>query len=510
MPDNPRILLIGGGLVGSLLAVMLGQRGLAVTVVEKRPDMRRTRIPAGRSINLALAERGLHALRLAGLQDQVAPLLIPMRGRMLHPPGGQQELSSYGQRPHEVIHSVSRGLLNQVMLTAAEATGLATVVFETECTDVDLANRRVELADLVSGRRWSGDFDVLLGTDGAASAVRSAIVEEAGGSWHTDWLDHDYKELEIPAGPDGRHQLEANALHIWPRKGFMLIALPNLDGSFTVTLFLNKSGTPASRAGSVSDGPPPWADKTSDSSEPEALADSLGCKSKRESAESASAPGSFFNSPPPPSPGFDQLISPIAVESFFAEFFPDAQALIPDLATHFFANPTGNLGTVRCEHWTDGQQALILGDASHAIVPFHGQGMNAGFEDCALLVELLDRHGGDWPFVLRAFEEQRRPDARAIATMALENYVTMRDSVLDPRFQLKMELGFELERRLPDRFIPRYSMVMFHRIPYHVALERGAEQERLLDRLIEGRTRLDEVDLDLAERLVLEKLDSVG
>lgn len=465
MSNQSRILLVGGGLVGSLLAVMLGRRGLRVTVFEKRPDMRQTRISAGRSINLALAERGLHALRQAGLKDQVEPLLIPMRGRMLHPRDGREEFSSYGQRPHEVIHSVSRGLLNQVMLTAAESTGLASINFENECTDVDLANRTIEMVDLATGRRWREEFDILLGTDGAASAVRAAIVEEAGGTWHTEWLDHDYKELEIPAGPDGRHRLDANALHIWPRRGFMLIALPNLDGSFTVTLFLNKSGVPE-RAGNVSDGP-------------------------------------LF------SPGFDQLTTPASVDSFFAEWFPDARALIPDLATDFFANPTGNLGTVRCANWTDGQQALILGDASHAIVPFHGQGMNAGFEDCALLVELLDSHGGDWPAVMRAFERKRRPDAQAIATMALENYVTMRDSVLDPRFQLKKELGFELERRLPDRFIPRYSMVMFHRIPYHVAQERGAVQERLLDQLIEGRTNLAEVDLDQAGELVLRALDRV-
>jgi kynurenine 3-monooxygenase len=482
LSTEPRIVLAGGGLVGSLLAVMLGQRGLPVTVYEKRPDMRRTTISAGRSINLALAERGLHALRLAGLKDQVEPLLIPMRGRMLHPLEGSEEFSSYGQRPHEVIYSVARGLLNQVMLSAAEATGLATIAFRTECIDVDLANRRMEMVDLESGRRWTEEFDILLGTDGAASAVRTAIVEECGGTWHTEWLDHDYKELEIPAGAEGKHQLEKNALHIWPRRGFMLIALPNLDGSFTVTLFLNKSGVPSSRAGSVSD----------------------------DGAPSPSLRAGSFSDGPALAPGFDQLTSPAAVNSFFSDFFPDARTLIPDLAADFFANPTGSLGTVRCEHWTDGQEALLLGDASHAIVPFHGQGMNAGFEDCAVLLELLDRHPGDWPVVMRAFEQRRRPDARAIATMALENYVTMRDSVLDPRFQLKKELGFELERRLPERFIPRYSMVMFHRIPYHLALERGAVQEQLLDELTAGKTRLEEIDLALGERMVLDRLEPVS
>lgn len=449
MSEKREVVLVGGGLVGSLIAVMLGQRGFAVTVYEKRPDMRRTRISAGRSINLALAERGIHALRQAGLMEQVAPLLIPMKGRQLHPPGGKEEFSPYGQRPHEVIYSVSRGLLNQTMLTAAESSGNVRLHFDLECRSVDLPNRQLQLVDLKTGRESTASFELLLGTDGSASPVRTAI---AGGDWHTDWLDHDYKELEIPAGPGGTHQLAKNALHIWPRRGFMLIALPNLDGSFTVTLFLDRSGDP----------------------------------------------------------GFDQLMDAAAVAAFFEKYFPDAMRLIPDLAADFAGNPTGSLGTVHCRTWTDGQRALLLGDAAHAIVPFHGQGMNAGFEDCAILANMLDEADGDLARTMRPFETLRRPAAGAIAEMAIENYRTMRDSVLDPLFQLKKELGFELERRFPDRFIPRYSMVMFHNIPYDQVQQRGMVQEAILEELVCGKSGLSEIDWNAAAASVLRRLTPVG
>lgn len=451
MNSGLRIVLVGGGLVGSLLAVMLGRRGHAVTVYEKRPDLRRTRISAGRSINLALAERGRRALHHAGLMDEVEPLLIPMRGRMLHPAGEPASFSLYGQRPHEVIYSVSRGLLNQVMLVAAEQCPGTTIRFQTECRHVDLPGQRLQLVDLSTGQPFEAEFDLVLGTDGAASAVRNAVALATGGSWHTDWLDHDYKELEIPAGADGKHQLDPSGLHIWPRHGFMLIALPNLDGSFTVTLFLNKSG----------------------------------------------------------SPSFAELQDPAAVERFFHEYFPDARALIPDLAGDFFGNPTGALGTVRCSRWTDGRQALLLGDAAHAIVPFHGQGMNAGFEDCLALDQLLEA-GHDWPAAMTALEQQRRPAADAIADMALENYITMRDSVLDPRFQLKKEVGFALERMMPDRFIPKYSMVMFHSIPYDLVRSRGALQEEILDQLTEGKSGLAEVDLAAGQQMAIDKLPALA
>lgn len=443
-----RVLVVGGGLVGSLLSVMLGRLGYNVDVYEKRPDMRTTVIPAGRSINLALAERGIRALKMAGVFDQVEPLLIPMRGRMLHPLNGPLELSSYGQRPHEVINSVSRGELNLRMLAEADKAPNVRLRFNTECTAVDIEQRLATFVDHVSGEEFTVEYDILLGTDGANSVVRDVVVTSGGGTWRTDWLDHDYKELTIPPGPDASYLIEKNALHIWPRHGYMLIALPNLGGSFTVTLFLMKEGLPS----------------------------------------------------------FAELTTPEAVNKFFSEQFPDASALIPSLAEEFFGNPTGVLGTVRCTKWTNGRDALLLGDAAHAIVPFHGQGMNAGFEDCGVLFELLCQNGDDWPAVMTKFEQSRIDNGNAIADMALENYVTMRDSVLDPIFQLKKELGFELERRFPDRFIPRYSMIMFHSIPYATSKLRGEIQEEILNTLIGNRNDLSQIDDQLAERLILERL----
>jgi kynurenine 3-monooxygenase len=459
------ITLVGGGLVGALLAILLGRRGFQVAVYERRPDMRRVEISAGRSINLALAERGLHALRLAGIIDEVEKLLIPMTGRMIHPLNGGLELQPYGQRPHEVIFSVSRGELNRLMLREAEATGSVKYHFNQTVEHVDLQQKSFTVRDMENGSIQQVQYDLLIGTDGSGSVVREAIAQATGGTQYTDWLDHDYKELAIPADQASRHQIEKNALHIWPRGGFMLIALPNLDGSFTVTLFLNKKGNPS----------------------------------------------------------FEKLETGRDVQRFFDETFPDAAELIPDLQTQFFSNPTGVLGTVRCSHWSFGGHTFLMGDAAHAIVPFHGQGMNAGFEDCGEWIRILDKCLGEnrsakasaeldrlWPQAIAEFELARRPNAHAIAEMALENYITMRDSVLAPDFMLKKALGFELERRHPTRFIPRYSMVMFHRIPYHDAWERGKIQELILDRLLECNADLTQVDYQLAEQLITDLLPEIN
>lgn len=452
MAYRPReITIVGAGLVGSLLATLLGQRGYRVQLLERRSDMRRYEVDAGRSINLALSERGIHALDLAGLMDQVRPLLIPMRGRMLHDEKGNTEFSPYGQRPEEVIYSVSRGGLNRLMMTAAEQHPDVQLRFNQRCQSINFEANRLELTDQVTGERILHDFEILVGADGAGSQVRQAMIRAVGGAATSEFLDHDYKELEIPSGPEGTHRIEREALHIWPRGGFMLIALPNLDGSFTVTLFLPKEGDP----------------------------------------------------------GFDRLTGEEEVAAFFARWFPSAASLIPELTKDFFSNPTGPLGTVRCAPWHYQNDSLILGDAAHAIVPFHGQGMNAGFEDCSELIRLLDEHGEDWDAVLPEFSQIRKPCGDAIAQMALENYVTMRDSVLDPQFQLKKELGFALERELPDRFIPRYSMVMFHRIPYDVVLQRGKMQERLLGTLVEGKTSLAEIDLAAAIELGRAELETL-
>lgn len=445
---DKKIVVVGGGLAGSLVSVMLGQRGYDVTVFEKRADMRAKEVDAGRSINLALAQRGIKALTAAGLMDEVEPLLIPMRGRQLHLPGGNQEFSLYGQREHEVIYSVSRELLNSLMLTSSEQHELVDVHFEHDCESIDFERKQIKFQDMSSGSERLVDYDILIGCDGAGSRVRRQMMPLIDGKSSSEFLDHDYKELTIPPGADGQHQIKKEALHIWPRGGYMLIALPNLDGSFTVTLFMPKTGEPS----------------------------------------------------------FATLNDVDQVNQFFETQFPSALKLIPQLATEFFENPTGALGTLRCEPWFLGDSVVILGDASHAIVPFHGQGMNAAFEDCDALCQLLDGCDQDWSRTISEFSLIRKSHADAIADMALENYVTMRDSVMDEQFQLKKEVGFELERKFPTRFIPRYSMVMFHSIGYADALSRGKIQDRLLSELIRGIDTSENLDWDLAARLVEERL----
>jgi kynurenine 3-monooxygenase len=445
-----KITIIGAGLVGSLLSLLLSKRGHRVRVFEKRGDMRRQKMSAGRSINLALAERGIHALRQAGLMDRIKPLMIPMRGRMLHEPDGSIEFSPYGQREHEVIYSVSRGELNKELMTAAEAAGVE-IFFDRDCVSIDLSTKTINWTNGHSGDSGNENYDLVIGADGAGSELREAITRATGGEAKSEMLDHDYKELSIPAAADGTHQIEREALHIWPRGGFMLIALPNIDGSFTVTLFLPETGAS----------------------------------------------------------GFSSLDSQERVTGFFQQQFPDALPLLPELTEDFFANPTGELGTVRCYPWSYEDSALILGDAAHAIVPFHGQGMNAGFEDCSVLIDLLNTYDHDWSRVLDVFEQYRKPDAEAIADMALENYVVMRDSVSDPKFQLKKALGFEMERRYPKRFVPRYSMVMFHRVPYSVAQQRGRVQDTILSEAITGCNSMDDVNVDGAAEQVVARLEEL-
>ena len=455
MSKLPTIHISGAGLVGSLLAVMLGQRGYQVTLLERRADMRREEVDSGRSINLALSSRGIQALQHAGLMDEVQKLLIPMKGRMLHFQHGHQEFMPYGQRESEVIYSVSRRDLNQLMMARAEQAEPVTIRFEQKLESIDLENRRLVTRDLRTDAVREEPFVTLIGADGAGSRTRRAIMPSVDGQATSEFLDHDYKELEIPpskdasASPFGRFQIEPNALHIWPRSSYMLIALPNMDGSFTVTLFMPRTG-----------------------------------------------PDSF-----------EMLDQAGQVTRFFSEHFPDALKLIPDLQQDYEDHPQGRLGTLRCSRWYHPAGVLLVGDAAHAIVPFHGQGMNSGFEDCSVLLRLLDEFQDDWSQVMPAFEAERLPNAEAIADMALENYVTMRHSVADPKFQLKKELGFDLERRMPDRFVPRYSMVMFRLVDYAVAMRRGEIQAAILDQLATGIESVDEVDWAYAEKLVIEKLD---
>jgi kynurenine 3-monooxygenase len=441
------VTLVGAGLAGSLLAVFLARRGFQVTVYERLPDMRRHDISAGRSINLALAHRGMRALEAVGLLAEVQKLLIPMRGRMLHTTHDEPSLAPYGCTPAEVIYSISRPGLNRLLMDAAEQAG-ARLVFGQRCDDMDFDAGRLQFHDEASGRRYSIDAAPVIAADGGGSAVRQALARRQSVQMHEDILPHGYKELTIPATADGRHQMEKQALHIWPRGGYMLIALPNLDGSFTCTLFLARNGAPS----------------------------------------------------------FAMLEDPAALKRFFAEDFADALELIPDLERDFYAHPTGMMGTVHCPVWYVGGRVLLLGDAAHAIVPFHGQGMNCAFEDCLVLDGCIGQHGDDWEKVFNLFDTGRRPDAEAIAAMALENYVEMRDVVRDPKFLLQKQLGFLLEERHPGVFVPRYSMVMFHALPYAEAQVRGAIQQRLLDELTAHTDKLEAVDLAWAGQLVRERL----
>lgn len=453
MSTKAPVTLLGAGLAGSLLAVYLARRGHEVVVYERLPDMRKHEIPAGRSINLALAHRGIRALDAVGLMPEVQQLLIPMRGRMLHDKEGATSLTPYGRTPTEVIYSVSRPGLNMLLMDAAEKAG-ARFHFGQRVADVDFDSNQVSLVEEPGGRRHSIHAGTLIATDGGGSAVRQAMMRRRGVKVVEDLLPHAYKELTIPAATGGSHRMEKHALHIWPRGGYMLIALPNLDGSFTVTLFLAREG---------------------------ALS-------------------------------FAKLEEPGELQRFFSGEFPDALALIPDLERDFRSHPTGLMGTVHTGQWHVDGSALLLGDAAHAIVPFHGQGMNCAFEDCLVLDECLSRHGEDWGKVFSEFEDQRRPNAEAIAEMALENYVEMRDAVRDPKFMLQKKLGFLLEERNPGVFVPRYSMVMFHHLPYSDARHRGAIQQRLLDGLTAGVTDVSQIDLakaDVAVRAELGGLDPV-
>ncbi len=449
MTPDRTITLAGAGLAGTLLAILLARDGWDVEVFEKRPDPRRAGYEGGRSINLALAERGRHALARAGLAEAVMAQAVMMRGRMVHgADGGAPVLLPYGQEAHEVIWSVHRGRLNLCLLDAAEAAGVR-LRFDTRVDAVDFDARTLALVD-ADGTRRAHPFRVLVGADGAGSPVRRAMDQRAPLGEAIAWLDHGYKELEIPPAADGGFRIEPNALHIWPRGRYMCIALPNTERSFTVTLFLPHR------------------------------------------AEGAT-------------PGFDAIADGAAAEALFARDFPGALAHMPTLARDYDDHPVGQLATLRLQRWRIGGEAVLLGDAAHAMVPFHGQGMNCAFEDCVALAGWLKR-APDTEAAFAGFEAERQPDAEAIQAMALENYLEMRDKVDDPAFLLQRELERLLARRHPERFVPRYSMVTFQRVPYALARARGEVQRQLLVEATAGLARLEDVEMARVDAMVLARL----
>ncbi|WP_452226261.1 FAD-dependent oxidoreductase [Lacinutrix cladophorae] len=455
MSKKDNILIIGAGLCGSLLALRLAQRGYTVNVYESRPDLRTTDISAGRSINLALSDRGIKAMRLAGVEDKVKPLCIPMYGRLVHDTEGNTFPSNYSGRDNEYINSISRGDLNGLLLTEADLYDNLTIHFNKKCTGVDIENNTATFYDYQTKEEFTAKGDVVFGTDGAGSSLRKSYYLERKFlfSYSQNYLTHGYKELEIPASAEGKHLISKDYLHIWPRGDYMLIALPNLDGSFTVTLFLSYEE------------------------------------------------GKF---------NFNNLTTEKAIKEFFATQFPDALALIPNIADEFFNNPTGALGTVKCSPWHYKNKNVILGDAAHAIVPFYGQGMNASFEDITVFDAIIDKHEGDWETIFKVYEKTRKADTDAIADLAIDNYYEMRDHVANPIFKEKRAIEMALEKEFPNNYFSKYSMVTFNEdIPYHEAMTKGRAQDKAILNLIADKKIKTNEDLNSIFKKVQEETEAI-
>ena len=429
---------MGAGLVGSLMAIYLRKRGYDVSIYERRGDMRKSKVAAGRSINLALSNRGWKPLAEVGLEASIKEMIIPMNGRMMHDVQGNLTFQPYGKEG-QAINSISRGGLNQLLIERAESDGVK-VYFDHKCIGVNHAESVVSLEN--DGKSVEVNADLIIGADGAFSAIRQSFQKTDRFNYNQHYIDHGYKELVIPADKAGGFSIEKNALHIWPRGNYMLIALPNTDGSFTCTLFFPFEG-----------------DRS-----------------------------------------FDTLKSDEEIMSFFREVFPDAVDLMPTLLEDYKSNPTSSLLTIKCFPWVK-NRTLIIGDASHAIVPFYGQGMNSGFEDCRVLNDMLNEHDDDWEKVLPLYQEVRKPDADAILDLALQNFIEMRDLVADEYFLTRKKIEARLNDQYPDKWIPLYSMVTFQGdMRYSEAIRRGEQQKVIMDEVMSRPNILDSWEnIDLVE-----------
>ncbi|WP_341216774.1 NAD(P)/FAD-dependent oxidoreductase [uncultured Wocania sp.] len=442
------ILIIGAGLCGSLLALRLGQRGYNVAVYEMRPDLRKVDISAGRSINLAFSNRGNKAMKLVGIEDKVKALCIPMHGRMIHDKKGNTHLSNYSGREHEFINSISRGELNGLLLTEAEKHENVSIYFNKKCRSVDFEKTTALFQDYKTKDEFVEDADIIIATDGAGSAMRRSyyLSKKFLFSFSQEYLTHGYKELSILPKENGDYKAYKNALHIWPRGSFMLIALPNLDGSFTVTLFLSYDE------------------------------------------------GEY---------NFNNLTTEDAVLEFFQKEFPDALALMPNLIDDFFKNPTSPLGTVKCSPWHYKGNTLLMGDAAHAIVPFYGQGMNASFEDVVEFDKVLDKNLESWEATFTAYEKTRKKDTDAIADLAIDNFHEMKGHVANPMFQEKRKLEMALEQNFPNEYASKYSLVTFNEdIGYREAMLKGRAQDKAILNLLSD----EKIDLKENLKILLEKV----
>lgn len=420
------ITIIGAGLVGSLLSIYLARRGNKVTIYERRQDMRKEAMSAGRSINLALSDRGIKALHEVGIMDDIRQIAIPMHGRQIHSIDGSSPYQAYG-KDGQFINSVSRGELNCKLMDLAENNGVK-IMFNHKCNNIDFNKNEITFENTVSHHFITHISQLIMGTDGAYSAARlTHQLQHERFQYEQFYIDFGYKELNIPAGENGCFLLEKNALHIWPRGNYMLIALPNTDGSFTCTLFFPFDGEPS----------------------------------------------------------FSSLDTKDKVRSFFNTTFADASMLMPTLEEDFFNNPTSSLITVKCFPWIRDDKFALIGDAAHAIVPFFGQGMNCGFEDCLVLNGLIDKHNENWNAILEEFQSLRKPDADAIADLALNNFVEMRDKIADPKFLLQKKIEANFSGKHPDKWIPAYSQVTFNpQIRYSEALKNGARQETIMKKIM--------------------------
>ena len=418
--------IIGAGLVGSLLSIYLSKRGYKVKIYERRADMRKEDMIAGRSINLALSDRGIKALEEVGLMDQIRNICIPMHGRFMHNADGSTAYQPYGKEG-QYINSVSRGELNCKLMDLAEANNVE-INFNQKCESIDWDKNDIQFTNVSSGQRTTINGQLIFGSDGAFSAARlTHQLQHERFQYNQYYIDFGYKELTIPAGDNRNFLLEKNALHIWPRGNYMMIALPNIDGSFTCTLFFPFEGDVS----------------------------------------------------------FATLDTKEKVRSFFEKTFTDAARLMPTLEKDFFNNPTGSLVTIKCYPWIREDKFALIGDAAHAMVPFFGQGMNCGFEDCSVLNSLIEKHDENWSNILSEYQQLRKPDGDAICDLALNNFVEMRDKVADPKFLLQKKIEAAFSKKYPDKWIPLYSQVTFSpQIRYSEALVNGQRQEAIMQQVM--------------------------
>jgi kynurenine 3-monooxygenase len=424
MKQQQKIIIVGAGLCGSLLAIRLAQRGFKVALYEKRPDLRKEDIDAGKSINLALSDRGLMALDQANLKETILKNCIPMRGRLIHPLGGNSFLSPYSGRSTDYINSVSRPGLNMVLLQEAEKYNNIELHFNAKVVDLDLKAAKIKYKNSSGGYAFD-DGEIIIGTDGAGSVVRRGMMKHTSRllfNYSQDFLRSGYKELSILPNAEGGWKIEKEVLHIWPRGEFMIIALPNLDGSFTLTMFH------------------PFETEV----------------------------------------GFNHLKTDKQIQSFFETYYPSLLPYIPHYLQEYKENPVGTLGTIKCFPWQAFNKGLIMGDAAHAVVPFYGQGMNCSFEDVRVFDNILEKVGPNWEKVFNQFQEERKANSDAIADLAIDNFYEMRDKVKDPAFIRKRQIEMQLEQQFPD-YYSKYSLVTFNpQLPYESAMKLGRKQDQLL------------------------------